>query len=80
MLVDRLSIGFASNLHRICIGFAMEEHWRINGGRQEENRKKLKLHISPKAYAQLNQHNIFNYALNVLRRGLIPRYRRIAYV
>ena len=47
---------------------------------KEENRKKIKLHISPKAYAQPNQHNIFNYALNVLRRGLIPRYRRIAYV
>ena len=49
MLVDRLSIEFASNLHRICIGFAMEEHWRINGGRQEENRKKIKAAHKPES-------------------------------
>ena len=66
-----LLIDFPSNLHRICIEFASALQWRNIGGSmeedKEENRKKIKLHISPKAYAQPNQHNIFNYALNVLR-------------
>ena len=30
----------------------------------------VKLHTSPKTYAQLNQHNLFNYAINT-REGLI---------
>ena len=39
----------------------------------------VKLHTSPKAYAQLNQHNLFNYAINA-REGLIPLKNGIAYV
>ena len=39
----------------------------------------VKLHTSPKAYAQLNQYNLFNYAINA-REGLIPLNRGIAYV
>ena len=31
-IIDRLSIEFASNLHRVCIGFATEDHWRKIGG------------------------------------------------
>ena len=27
-IFHRLSIEFASNLHRVCIGFATEDHWR----------------------------------------------------
>ena len=35
MLFLRSLIDFPSNLHRICIGFALEEHWRIIGGTLE---------------------------------------------
>ena len=28
-------IDFPSNLHRLCIDFALEEHWRIIGGTLE---------------------------------------------
>ena len=31
-IIDRLSIEFASNLHRVCIGFATEDYWRNIGG------------------------------------------------
>ena len=33
-IIDRLSIEFASNLHRVCIGFATEDHWRKIGGKE----------------------------------------------
>ena len=33
-IIDRLSIEFASALHRICIGFATEDHWRKIGGKE----------------------------------------------
>ena len=65
-----LLIDFPSALHRICIEFASALQWRNIGGSmeedKEENRKKIKLHTSPKAHVQPNQHNLFNYALNVL--------------
>ena len=32
LLIHRLSIEFASNLYRVCIGFATEDHWRNIGG------------------------------------------------
>ena len=32
-IIDRLSIEFTSNLHRVCIGFATEDHWRNIGGK-----------------------------------------------
>ena len=32
MLFLRSLIDFPSNFHRICIGFALEDHWRIIGG------------------------------------------------
>ena len=31
-IIDRLSIEFASNLHRVCIGIATEDYWRDIGG------------------------------------------------
>ena len=34
-IIDRLSIEFASNLHRLCNGGSLEEHWRIIGGTLE---------------------------------------------
>ena len=35
MLFLRSLIDFPSNFHRICIGFATEDHWRIIGGTLE---------------------------------------------
>ena len=34
-IFHRLSIEFASNLHRLCNGGSLEEHWRIIGGTLE---------------------------------------------
>ena len=49
-IIDRLSIEFASALHRICIGFATEDHWRNNGALLERltDSRLNKRHPSPR--------------------------------
>ena len=62
LLIHRLSIEFASNLYRVCIGFATEDHWRNIGGwsflhqplRKLRNRWKWwKLYMHKKTFVDL---------------------------